>query len=1474
MIPRRTSIKTFFLRNMIFLAVTSILLWCMVWVYSELSAFHSEILSLRDNYINSQKEVLKKEVTNLTRYINSLEQNKEIELKRIIKDRTHIAHNIARNIYNENRGKPSHEIEKMIKDSLRPIRFNNGRCYFFMVSMDGVEQLYPIKPELEGVNLIDLEDSQGTSVIQEEINVIEKHGEGFVTSYWTKPYHDRTLQFPQITFVKHLEPLNWYVGTGDYLDDFEQTLKTEVLNTITNLQLPSGGHLFGSTFAGEPLLSNGNYVISGEESNHLRVTKDTTVFHQLIDTAMTENGGYVTFSFKKPDGSGVDPMISYVHGIPIWNWLIGAEISLAAIEDTISKKKDLLKNNITQKILRSALILSLLFIGIYLWSRHVAHRLSKNIQLFSSSLHNASVIQPGFVNSDIELEEFHRIALSAQKILEGRNQAVKELYEREKELQITLNATTDGIWTWNLKTNELTFSDRYSDMLGYKPGELPSHYSDWITLTHPDDRESVNAMVHNVINEEEDYENEFRFRTKSGKYIWISAKAKVAERNSEGEALLIIGNHEDISKRKEIEEEANNQRVLFETIFNTIPDAVVITDTQRVIQLANNGLHSVFGYSEEQLIGKTTEQLYANKHSYKLAGHHLFNENSSNTDDLYITAYRSNTGRSFPGETFGAKLYDNDQKWIGNLGIIRDISDRVRLEAEKEAEHRRLISIFDGMDEVIYVSDPVTYELLYANSAFTSKFGKYLHKKCYRVLQNREEPCPFCTNHLILQKNIGTTHIWEHYNHLTERWYRCIDRAINWPDDRVVRFEMALDITEQKTAQAIVAKTKDHLESLWHITQMADHDIATICDLVLQEIQKMGESKYAFYGFLNSEETVMNLHAWSQEAYRGCKVADKTKHFPIGNAGIWAEAVRKRKIVIVNTMTDGHTEQQKTPEGHVLLTRFMAVPLEINNKIVAIACVANKSTEYTLDDGQQILSFLSNVQILIDRKKAKLELLQVRKSLEDAQRVAKIGSWEWNLQEDTVWLSDELYRIYGIEKEDGFENLENILLRNVHPEDKAYLKQKINNSLVTGRFSADYKITNNGLQELSAEGEILYDDSGKPEKHIGTVKNVTTEKEFERKMTQAHKMEAMGTLAGGIAHDFNNILAVIIGYAQMALEDAPRGSTYRKDIQQISLAADRAKDLVSQILAFSRQSQVERLPIMIKPIVKEAVKMLRSSIPSTISITQNIQPTSSTILADPTQIHQILINLCTNAYHAMEKTGGTLTISLQSTAISSSQAQLLKIEPGEYTELIVTDTGNGIAPENIDKIFEPYFTTKEMGKGTGMGLSIIHGIINEYGGTITVDSQLEKGSAFHVFFPEVQAESMPEIAQGEVLQGGREHILFIDDEILLAEMGKVILERLGYRVTVYSNSLEALSAFLNNPNEFDLVITDQTMPDMTGSVLAGRMLQARPDIPIILCTGYSNLIDEHSAKAIGIKEFTFKPLAQKVLAKLIRKVLD
>ena len=392
---------------------------------------------------------------------------------------------------------------------------------------------------------------------------------------------------------------------------------------------------------------------------------------------------------------------------------------------------------------------------------------------------------------------------------------------------------------------------------------------------------------------------------------------------------------------------------------------------------------------------------------------------------------------------------------------------------------------------------------------------------------------------------------------------------------------------------------------------------------------------------------------------------------------------------------------------------------------------------------------------------------------------------------------------------------------------------------------------------------------------ISRIKDLEKESlRIQAQLQQAQKMEAIGTLAGGIAHDFNNILSAVLGYTEIAQADAAKDSSLERNLKEVLKAGNRARDLVKQILTFSRQTEQELKPVQVRSIIVESLKLLRASLPTTLRIQSNID-CDSAVLADPTQIHQVLMNLCTNAAHAMRESGGLLKVDLSEVVLDTDfRNNSQDISPGSYVKLTVSDTGHGMADSIQERIFDPFFTTKDRGEGTGMGLAVVLGIVKSHGGAITMESHIGLGSTFNVFLPHIQAEVEVKPMLQTAIPTGTEHVLFVDDELALVDLGKKILERLGYHVTTRTSSIEALELFIEQPDKFDLIITDMTMPNMTGDELASRLLEVRQDIAIILCTGYSERISREKAQRMGIKEFILKPLVMSELGRIIRTVLD
>jgi PAS domain S-box-containing protein len=487
----------------------------------------------------------------------------------------------------------------------------------------------------------------------------------------------------------------------------------------------------------------------------------------------------------------------------------------------------------------------------------------------------------------------------------------------------------------------------------------------------------------------------------------------------------------------------------------------------------------------------------------------------------------------------------------------------------------------------------------------------------------------------------------------------------------------------------------------------------------------------------------------------------------------------------------------------------------------------------------------------------------------------------------TTFISPQVETLLGY-SQDEYGRDSDLWLERLYPEDRdQVLKNVAKSHAGGGPFAAEYRMLhrNGSVRWFRDEAVIVRDDSGKPLSLQGIMLDITERKrseekirELERQLRQAQKMEALGMLAGGIAHDFNNILGIILGYTELAWAGDPGDGPSRESFREVIKATHRAKELVQQILAFSRQSEQERKPLHIGSIVKEALKLLRASLPSTIHIRQDIRirrNAGDIVMADPTQIHQVLMNLCNNAGHAMCERGGVLEVSLSDLdADAEDIASIPDLHPGPYVKLTVSDTGHGIDPGILDRIFDPYFTTKRPGEGTGLGLAVVHGIVESHGGAVTVESGPGKGSAFHVFLPAIEIE--PGVVEEPVLPlpKGNETILLVDDEADLVNIGRQMLERLGYKVVTAANGTEALEAFCMNRDRFDLVITDQTMPHMKGSELAGEILRIKPHIPIILCTGFDRAITPEKAADMGIRALLMKPLGLYETASVIRRVLD
>lgn len=689
--------------------------------------------------------------------------------------------------------------------------------------------------------------------------------------------------------------------------------------------------------------------------------------------------------------------------------------------------------------------------------------------------------------------------------------------------------------------------------------------------------------------------------------------------------------------------------------------------------------------------------------------------------------------------------------------------------------------------------------------------------------------------------------------------------------------ELSRDVTARKQWQTLK-------EAQMRLTGLTlEYPSKQLLQVFLDEIEDQMDSPMAFFHFFRKGQPMVGHAVWSAGTVKHIRriQGDAGNAFVEFAAG-WAWECACQKQPVVYNGTGVLPEGMGSGEGATGLIRLLVVPVVRNDRVEGTLGVGYRGHDYTETDVKIMQALGDMAWDSYSRKQAE----EARHSSEE--RLSRM-----------VLSSPDAICLMGFP--DG-------CILDVNPSFEAMFGHTRGAALgmdcrelglweSTGMVQRLFELPEKGrpVRDLEANarrasGEVfevsVSADAMALEEDlclVVTIRDISERKSAEKEkkaleaqLQQSRRLEAVGTMAGGIAHDFNNILSAIVGYAQLAMTGV-RGDRETCDrLEQILAAGDRAKDLVSQILLFCRQETRELKPLRVQIIVKEAIKFLRSSLPSTIRIRQHISEETGMVMADPTQVHQVVMNICTNAYHAMKSGGGVLDLSLKQVELPPGDvSKPVLLKPGTYLELTISDTGAGIPERVRDRIFEPYYTTREKGEGSGLGLAVVHGIVTGLGGEVVVETETGRGTCFRVYLPVTHgSDRSPAERRGGEPAGGSEHLLFVDDEETLTEMHRKLLSYAGYRVTAATDGREALALFKKRPEAFDLVITDMTMPEMTGDVLAERIREIRPEIPIILVTGYNEQITPAQAEAKGIRGYFEKPFLQRELALKIRELLD
>ncbi|MBF0227332.1 MAG: PAS domain S-box protein [Desulfobacterales bacterium] len=672
--------------------------------------------------------------------------------------------------------------------------------------------------------------------------------------------------------------------------------------------------------------------------------------------------------------------------------------------------------------------------------------------------------------------------------------------------------------------------------------------------------------------------------------------------------------------------------------------------------------------------------------------------------------------------------------------------------------------------------------------------------------------------------------------------------------------------SEKKIKDEFKARLKNFVESSKLMS--ACNRIEQLGPLLLEEFAKnmdaMGGSIY-----LKEGNCFLLLHSLDPGH------APITISFPLRENSIFEQAIKQGEPVYIKDILKNSGLSSSGWKGYKDGSLLVFPLFDENDKTIGVISLHNKKGAYFTNKDLELGAILACFCCETLRAARAVAALQeseekYRTVLEANPDPVIICDVKHNIQ----YINPSFTKIFGWTNDEIYgKSIDFFVPKDKILESKDFMK-KLADGEILSCIESKRLNKNETLITVSISGAIYKDRNSQPSGFVINIRDITKQKQIEAQISQSQKNEAIGTLAGGIAHDFNNILSAVIGYAELSILELPEKNKIRTNLKMLLNACYRATDLVNQLMILSRHKEQERKPILLHPIVKEVVKFLRASLPTTIEIRHNISITQDLIIADFSQIHQALINLATNAHHAMKEGGGTLEINLKPINIDKKNINKYPdLKKGRYLMLIIKDTGSGIDDSTKDKIFDPYYTTKDKEFGTGLGLAVVNGIIKKHDGTIYVNSEAEKGTTFQIFLPVIEKDE-EEIKNGKKIRFGKESVLFIDDEKALVDLTIDLLEFLGYTVTATTIPREALQMFKDNPHKFDFVITDMTMPKITGDVLAIEMLKIRPDIPIILCTGYSELINEEAALKLGIKGFMLKPFTIYDLSQIITKILS
>ncbi len=1055
---------------------------------------------------------------------------------------------------------------------------------------------------------------------------------------------------------------------------------------------------------------------------------------------------------------------------------------------------------------------------------------------------------------------------------------IEMLREQLEQFHLATKGSQEGLWagyplsaqSWDEPETPAWYSEQFKALLGFEEHEFPPVLESWASRIHPEDRDRVFHAMKEHIDHGVPYDVDSRLKTKQGVYRWFKGKGQ-AIYDQQGNILCGGGTIRDITAQKEAEDALVKEHALLTAVVEGTSDIIFVKDHEGRYLLVNSMAANLLGKRIEEIIGKTDAELFPEgTHLLFTKGDdEVLNQKVPQSFEIEIENFGA-VSRAFlvTKEIFG-QMADE----LGGLFCIaRDITFRKAAEVTIQEREKRYRAIMENTYDLIAEVDG-SARFLYVSPNFEEVLGyspQVLQGSSIFPMVHPDDQAMVIKEFNQSMQTLGPGRAIFRFRHQNGGycWFESTWRMFQTSLGEVRGVFMSRDITERK-------KTDEAFEAIVKGTIAPGSQ-----DFFQNMVRQLAQALQVPMVFLSErvEEIfpmVRGLAFWNEDHFE--------PYFEYDCLEGPCEAVFKGQPVYFPQGVQESFPNNPTVKG-LYLEGYGGSPL-FNSKGEVVGSLAIMDRQPL----QLNVHAHSLLQIFAARAGAELERKRALEALQESQERYQTLYDQSPLTNITV---DSQLNILSVNQFGadllGFavhELVGQSVLLILDPADHSIFLAEIEKS-----FASVNQISKQELRKVKKDGTSIWVKEtcrtiigpNQQQMLLLSCEDITERKRAEealehseRQLRHTQKMEAIGTLAGGIAHDFNNILGAILGYSELAMAQAKKEPKLLSYLEEVLTAGNRAKELVKQILAFGRRSEHERQAVDLDDLLQECFRMLRATLPTTIELRYTMSMESAVIFADSIQMQQVFMNLCANAEYAMREQGGILSLEIDSIDVGENSSQEFpELKSGTYVRLVIHDSGQGISRVVLERIFEPFFTTKSLGEGTGLGLAVVHGIIVGHGGHISVSSEVGYGTTFTILLPRLDVVLSPKTSTIIDWPRGRGNVLFVDDEDVLVRWGEQVLTHLGYSVVTTTNPHEAVALFRDQRNQFDVVVTDQTMPMMSGEVLAKALLEIRQDIPIVLCTGFSHTMSEKKASQLGLKAFLMKPVNGAILAETLKEVME